>query len=234
MKRRELLLAGGVPLLSGQASKQLILPSDTPDELGFRAMWYSPTMPVDMKTWGLEVKGLVEKPQRFEMAQLRVFPQVSQSSRLKCIQCWSARTTWGGFRFASLLDVVKPTAAAKAIRIDCADKWYEHMTLEDMAKPQVLLTLDRGGKLLPPRNGGPLRLLDPSRYGYKSAKLITSITFVEEAKGSMACDIAPYYTPMGEIQAGYDTPLDLMPEAAGGRLDPKLRRRIKGGEITEY
>ena len=41
----------------------------------------------------------------------------------------------------------------------------------------------------------------------------------------MACDIGPYYSPTGEIQSGYDTPLDF-----GG----KTKRRISGGEITEY
>jgi hypothetical protein len=68
-------------------------------------------------------------------------------------------------------------------------------------------------------------LIDPARYGYKSAKLITSITFVEEGKGSMACDIGPYYSPTGEILAGYDNPQD---------IPGKPRRKIKGGEITEY
>jgi DMSO/TMAO reductase YedYZ molybdopterin-dependent catalytic subunit len=68
-------------------------------------------------------------------------------------------------------------------------------------------------------------LIDPSKYGYKSAKLITSITFVEEGKGSMACDIGPYYSADGKILAGYDTPLDL-----GG----KTKRKIAGGEITDY
>ena len=68
-------------------------------------------------------------------------------------------------------------------------------------------------------------IYDTSRYGYKSAKLITSIQFVAEGKGSMACDIGPYYSPGGEILPGYDTPLDL-----GG----KTKHKIKGGEITEY
>ena len=62
------------------------------------------------------------------------------------------------------------------------------------------------------------------------------LKFVEEGKGSMACDIGPYYSPTGEILAGYDTPLDLHPEAAkpGWKLNPQARRKIKGGEITEY
>jgi hypothetical protein len=70
-----------------------------------------------------------------------------------------------------------------------------------------------------------LRVLDPARYGYKSAKLVTSIEFVTESKGGMACDIGPYYSPGGDIKAGYDHPLDLGPGA---------RKKISGGEITEY
>jgi hypothetical protein len=87
------------------------------------------------------------------------------------------------------------------------------------------MTLDMAGKPLPDRHGAPLRLIDPARYGYKSAKLITSIEFVAEGKGSMACDIGPYYSPGGEILPGYDQPLD---------LGAKVRRKISGGEITEY
>ena len=74
-------------------------------------------------------------------------------------------------------------------------------------------------------DGAPLRLIDPARYGYKSAKLITAIEFVAEGKGSMACDIGPYYSPGGEIKSGYDHPLD---------LGPNVRRKIGGGEIAEY
>jgi DMSO/TMAO reductase YedYZ molybdopterin-dependent catalytic subunit len=124
-----------------------------------------------------------------------------------------------------LLDLAKPTKKAKAVRVDCADKWYEYFTLADLLQPNVMFVLDLAGKPLPDKHGAPLRLLDPSRYGYKSAKLITSLTFVEEGKGSMACDIGPYYSPDGRILAGYDTPLDL-----GG----KTKRKITGGEITDY
>jgi hypothetical protein len=123
------------------------------------------------------------------------------------------------------METVRPLKAAKAIRIDCADKWYEYMSLDEMLSPRVLCVLDMEGRPLTNQHGAPFRLLDPSKYGYKSAKLITSIEFVAEGKGSMACDLGPYYSPTGEILAGYDHPLDL-----GG----KIRKKIKGGEITDY
>lgn len=227
MKRRHFLaaMAAAVEASASPSESKILLPTDTPDEYGFRIMWYNPVPPIDPTTYRLKVDGLVEKPLDLSVGQLREFPQVTQNSRMKCVQCWSSRATWGGFRFQSFLDLVKPTNAARAIRIDCADKWYEYMSIEEMLSPRVLMTLDMEGKPLSDKHGAPLRLIDPSKYGYKSAKLITSITFVEEGKGSMACDIGPYYSPDGEILAGYDHPLD---------LGPNVRKKIRGGEITEY
>jgi DMSO/TMAO reductase YedYZ molybdopterin-dependent catalytic subunit len=225
MKRRMFLGSVAAATLSGAELKpKLLLPSDQPDELGFRLMWFNPVPPLDPKAWRLQVGGLVEKPLSLAVTQLRALPQSTLSSRMKCVQCWSARTTWGGFHFGHLLELAKPKKTAQAVRIDCADKWYEYLSIQDLLSPRVLLVLDMAGKSLPDRHGAPLRLIDPSRYGYKSAKLITSLTFVEEGKGSMACDIGPYYSPGGEILPGYDQPLDL-----GG-----AKRKIKGGEITEY
>jgi DMSO/TMAO reductase YedYZ molybdopterin-dependent catalytic subunit len=188
-------------------------------------MWYNPIAAIDKGSYQLEVGGLVEKPQRFSLGRLNAYSQVEQSSRMKCVQCWSARATWGGFRFGELLEDVKPKATATAVRFDCHDKWYEYMSLEELASPRVLMALRMAGEPLSDQHGAPLRLIDPERYGYKSCKLITKLTFVEEGKGSMACDIGPYYTPGGRIEVGYDHPLD---------LGSNVRKRIKGGEITDY
>ena len=225
VNRRHWLAVAAAASAAGQTKPKLLLPSDQPDEFHLKLMWYNPVPPINPQTWRLQVKGLVEKPQTLSVAQLRALPQQTQNSRMKCVQCWSSRATWGGFRFQQLLDMAKPTGKAKAVRIDCADKWYEYFTIADLLNPHVMLVMDLAGKPLPDKHGAPLRLLDPSRYGYKSAKLITSITFVEEGKGSMACDIGPYYSPDGKILAGYDTPLDL-----GG----KTKRKISGGEILDY
>jgi sulfoxide reductase catalytic subunit YedY len=228
MNRRRFLAAAAVSataLHADDTRPKLLLPSDEPDEFGFRLMWYNPVAPLDAAGYQLKIRGLVEKPQLLSLAQLRRLPQESQNTRMKCVQCWSSRTVWAGFRFGHILEAAKPQRAAKAVRFDCADKWYEYFSIDDLLKPRVLLALDMAGKPLADRHGAPLRLIDPARYGYKSAKLITSIEFVAEGKGSMACDIGPYYSPTGEIKSGYDHPLD---------LGANVRRKISGGEITEY
>lgn len=225
MNRRRFLATAAASATGFAASEKskLLLPSDKPDELGFRLMWYNPVPPIDQAAYRLKIQGLVEKPQSLSVDQLRKLPHESQSSRMKCVQCWSSRASWGGFRAAPLFDIVKPKKTAHAVRVDCADKWYEYFTIEDLLSPRVLFAMEMAGKPLADRHGAPLRLIDPRRYGYKSAKLITAIEFVAEGKGSMACDIGPYYSPTGEIKPGYDNPLDL-----GGR------HKIAGGEITEY
>ncbi len=231
MNRRRFITSAAAVTLGGMEARgdetklKLLLPSDVPDEYNFRLMWYSPVPPIDHNTYRLQVHGLVEKSQSFSATELLKIPRDSQNSRLKCVQCWSSRALWGGFRFGHLLEIAKPLKNAKAVRVDCADKWYEYFSIQDLLSPRVLFAMEMNGQPLADRHGAPLRLIDPSRYGYKSAKLITAIEFVEEGKGSMACDIGPYYSPSGEIQAGYDTPLDF-----GG----KTKRKIKGGEISEY
>ena len=230
MNRRKFFQAAGISAAAAARMRAagesgILLPTDTPDEHSFRIMWYNPVAPIDKATYRLEIGGLVEKAQKLELARLGEFEQVEQSSRMKCVQCWSSRATWGGFRFADLIETVKPTAKAKAVRFDCHDKWYEYMSLEEMASDRVLLAMSMNGAPLSDQHGAPLRLIDPARYGYKSCKLITKITFVEEGKGSMACDIGPYYSPDGTILPGYDHPLDLGKGA---------RKKISGGEITDY
>lgn len=207
------------------ADTKLLLPSDRPDEFHFRLMWYNPVPAIDPASYRLQVKGLVDRELSLSVSDLRRLPHESQHSRMKCVQCWSSRAEWGGFRFGHLQELAKPKGSAKAVRIECADKWYEYFSLADLLSPRVLFAMDMQGQPLADRHGAPLRLIDPARYGYKSAKLITSIEFVAEGKGSMACDIGPYYSPGGEIQSGYDTPLDL-----GGTA----KRKIQGGEITDY
>ena len=227
MRRRRFLAAAAVAatdLRAQQRRSRLLLPSDQPVK-GFRIMWANPVPPIDQPAYRLKIGGLVARPQSLSVGQLRSLPQVTQSARMKCVQCWSARAEWGGFRFQELIEMAGPSKAVKVVRIDCADKWYEYLTMEDIVNPRVLLTLDMNGSPLPDQHGAPLRVIDPTRYGYMSAKLVTSITFLEDGKGNMACDTGPYYAPGGVIQAGYDHPLDIGPDE---------RRKITGGEITEY
>ena len=85
---------------------------------------------------------------KLSINDLNAYPRFERSTRLKCVQCRWARTTWSGFRFEELVEDVKPLAKAKSVCIDCADKWYEHMSLDEMVEPGVMLCLDMAGRPL--------------------------------------------------------------------------------------
>src|SRR5882672_5622380 len=97
---RSSALAAATPLLSAApgAGRKLIIPSDNPDRFKLKVMEFNPVAAPDPGTWALKIGGLANRPLVLKAADLKRFSQVTQSSRLKCVQCWSARIEWGGFR----------------------------------------------------------------------------------------------------------------------------------------
>src|SRR5215475_10833457 len=116
---RRLFMASAAASALRAADTKLLLPSDRPDEYHFRLMWYSPVPAIDQAAYRLEVKGLVEHPLSLSVPDLRKLPHETQNSRMKCVQCWSSRAEWGGFRFGELVERVKPQKNAKAVRVEC-------------------------------------------------------------------------------------------------------------------
>lgn len=89
---------------------------------------------------------MVDRPLKLAINDLNAYPRFERSTGLKCVQSWSARTTWTGILFEELVEDVKPLAKARSVRIDCADKWYEYMSLDEMVEPGVMLLRWRGSR----------------------------------------------------------------------------------------
>src|SRR5688572_26105806 len=71
-----------------------IIPTNKPDRFGLKVMAFNPIPVPDPKTWELTIEGVPGSPLRLKAADLDRLPRISQSSRLKCVQCWSGRVTW--------------------------------------------------------------------------------------------------------------------------------------------
>ncbi len=180
---------------------------DNEDREGFYIRFIKPIRPIDPVKWSLSVAGLCEKPQNFSLASLRKAPTVTQVSRMKCVESWSSRAKWGGFRPKVLFDIVKPRSNARHLYFYSADDYYEYISLEELLNPRVLFAYDMNGHPLPPEYGGPLRLLMPSKYGYKSVKCITRLEFREE--GGIGFWEKFGYSKDATIRPGTDHALDL-------------------------
>ncbi len=138
------------------------------------------------------------------------------------MQCWSGRVNWEGFRAQELLRLVGAKTDLLWVRVDCADKYYDFVKLEDLLHPRTLFAVGMNGEALSPEHGAPLRLVMPAKYGYKSSKLITKLTFVDKGGMGLVADGWPYYSASGDILPGVDHPFEF----------PDETRKIAGGEIT--
>ncbi len=190
------------------------------DVPGFFIRSANPFLGVDVQEWGLAVGGKVKNPVAYGYEDLFGFPRVSQVSRLKCVECWSAKARWEGFRFQDLVDRVQPDPEAKYVTFQSADSYYESYRLEELLRPRVLLVLRMNDQPLSKDHGFPLRLIAPFKYGYKNVKYITQITFTDSRKRNYWADYGPYSVD-GTIQPGIDHPLDFN----------KKPLPINGGEV---
>ncbi len=201
-----------------------IIPTNKPDRFNLKVMAFNPIPAPDPATWELTIDGLGKEPVRLKAADLDRLPRVTQSSRLKCVQCWSGRVNWEGFRPQDLLRLAGAQPELAWMRVDCADKYYDFVKMEDLLHPRTLFGLGMNGEALSPEHGAPLRLVLPAKYGYKSSKLITKLTFVDQGGMGLVADGWPYYSASGDILAGVDHPFEF----------PDETRKIPGGEIVEY
>ncbi len=118
------------------SGRKWILPTHTPDRFGLKVMEWNPIPAPDLARWELRIEGLAGNPLRLKRAELERLPRVGQSSRLKCVQCWSGRVRWEGFRGGELLKLAEPKPGAAFVRIDCADRYYDYVSFEDLLHPQ--------------------------------------------------------------------------------------------------
>jgi sulfoxide reductase catalytic subunit YedY len=148
------------------------------------------------RPWTVTVEGEVKRPGVFDIDQLlKLAPMEERIYRLRCVEGWSMVVPWVGWSLAELIRRVEPTGNAKfvqfttladatqmpATRYPVLDWPYtEALRLDEAMHPLTLLAFGLYGEVLPPQNGAPVRLVVPWKYGFKSAKSIVKIRFVEK------------------------------------------------------
>ncbi|MGH7038707.1 MAG: molybdopterin-dependent oxidoreductase [Stellaceae bacterium] len=142
----------------------------------------------DFVDWRLDVNGLVEKPMRLSLADVRALPARTQITRHDCVEGWSYIGKWTGARLGALLDQARPRPEARYVMFFCADpmqqtldgvvKYYESLDLAEAYHPQTILAYDMDDAPLPIPYGAPLRLRIERQLGYKMAKYLMRIELV--------------------------------------------------------
>jgi DMSO/TMAO reductase YedYZ molybdopterin-dependent catalytic subunit len=130
---------------------------------------------VDFAKWNLTVSGSVQKPGNYTLAQIQALPRVAQNTRHVCVEGWDVIGRFVGARLSDFLSTIGADTTARFLTVECADDYYESLDMATALHPQTLLCYEMYGQPLTREHGAPLRLIIPTKVGYKQAKYLTDL-----------------------------------------------------------
>lgn len=136
---------------------------------------------IQREAWTLTVDGLVANPVTLDWSAFAALPQTRRTSDIHCVTSWSRfDNDWQGVTTRDLLDLVDPLPEAQAVMLHAADGYDTNLLLADFAAEDALLAHSWSGAPLTREHGGPVRLVVPHLYFWKSAKWLNRIEFLAE------------------------------------------------------
>lgn len=147
------------------------------------------------RPWTVKLDGLVEKEQTLDIDTLiKTMGLEERLYRHRCVEAWSMAIPWTGFGLKKLVDFAKPLSAAKYVRFETfLDKkmapgqrsfmpwpYVEGLTMAEATNDLAFIATGAYGKPLAKVQGAPIRLATPWKYGFKSAKSIVRVSFVDQ------------------------------------------------------
>ena len=169
---------------------------------------------VDTARWTFDVSGAVERPYRLSWDELLALPRREVVCDMHCVTQWSRLDNlFEGIPLEPLLERAGVKPEARYVMVHGEQDYSTNLPLSDLNRPGNLLALKHGGEDLTPEHGGPVRLLVPHLYLWKSAKWVTGFEFMED-------DYPGFWE-----QNGYHMRGDPWLQERFGRPDPVRMRR---------
>lgn len=137
------------------------------------------------KDWALSTAGQIDRPFKWTFDDLMAQPQVEIESDIHCVTTWSRYDNrWKGVSLKHLLSEVQPREKTAFVMVRGYDGYSTNVPLSWLDDDDVLLAHTWNGAPLTREHGGPVRLVIPKLYFWKSAKWIRHLTFMEgDARG---------------------------------------------------
>ena len=139
------------------------------------------TMPnLSTRDWSFSVGGMVERQLSLSWDDFIAMPQLAVRCDIHCVTAWSRYDNdFVGVPALYLLDLVRPRPEARFLMLRSYDGYTTNLPLADFADDDVILAHQWQGKPISRDHGGPMRLILPKLYLWKSAKWLRHITFTE-------------------------------------------------------
>ena len=137
----------------------------------------------DMAKWRLRLYGEVDAPATLTWDEVRRLPTTAITADMHCVTTWSRLdNAWEGVAFKDLVALVKPKSNAAYVIAHCDADYTTSLSVEILADDDVMIAYRHDGAELTPEHGGPLRLVVPHLYAWKSAKWVRGLIFMEGDK----------------------------------------------------
>lgn len=131
---------------------------------------------VNTSNWSLRVFGMVENELSLQWMDFRQLPQVCLTADFHCVTRWSQLDMkWEGVLASELLMLAAPLSHAKYVTLHSYDGYTTNLPLEALLDDDVIIAHSVDGQSLSAEHGGPVRIIVPKRYAWKSAKWLKSI-----------------------------------------------------------
>ncbi|MEW9700554.1 molybdopterin-dependent oxidoreductase [Paenibacillus sp. SI8] len=133
-------------------------------------------------TWQFAVSGLVDHPSVWSWEQFLTLKRSVQVSDFHCVTGWSVyKCTWEGIPLKQLLAAAGVQSSAKFVKFYSGDKVYtDALSLDQADMEDVMVAVLLDGKPIPQKLGGPVRLIVPKMYAYKSVKWLQGIELIDK------------------------------------------------------
>jgi DMSO/TMAO reductase YedYZ molybdopterin-dependent catalytic subunit len=141
---------------------------------------YGQTPRFDPARWWFRCFGAVEREVSWTWAELLALPRVTITSDVHCVTHWSKLDNrWEGVPIREVMSRVTLRPGAKFVMVHADPDYTTNLALEDLVADDTLLALKHDGHDLEPDHGGPLRLVVPKLYFWKSAKWVRGFEFLD-------------------------------------------------------
>ena len=141
---------------------------------------YGLTPRFDRARWTFRCFGLVEREVTWTWAEFQALPRVTVTSDIHCVTRWSKLdNTWEGVSIHEIVNRVRPRAEARFVMQLAAPDYTTIIALVDLVQDDVVLALKHNGRDLEPDHRGPMRLVVPKLYFWKSAKWLRGLEFLD-------------------------------------------------------
>ena len=168
-----------IPSLDVRSTDRPRVPPGQSKTVKWPVLHYGDVPEIDLAKWRFQITGLVESPLVLTWTEFQALPRQRTVCDIHCVTRWSRLdNTFEGVSVAELIRRVGPAADATHVMVHAAPDYTTNLPLVDLDRPENLLADVHDGASLTAEHGGPLRLLVPHLYFWKSAKWMNGLEFL--------------------------------------------------------